>query len=351
MLPGEELAIDGTVIRAASSCNASCTRGQLKERIEKLDALIEAKLAEPDATQEEVGRVATRRARLERALAEMTELGVVDDAQRMTITEPEASVKRLKNKQFAPAHNVQVVTDTASGAIVSTDVVERGSDQGQLLPQVNNAREELECVEQLLSQGEDRPGPVKRVTADSAYHDTLQLVRLEGELETYVPDGQTTRRPPGVSDEFLSEAFEYDARTDTMICPQGHRMKRRNMNKGKTAVGYQAAAKVCRACPCKPECCPRAKGGRGVNRPVYQEMLEKVAERVNSERGRRCKMARWVVVEGAFARLVELMNWRRCRTWGNAGAQAEALWRQITHNLMVLVGRWKPLVLKEAAIG
>ena len=51
------------------------------------------------------------------------------------------------------------------------------------------------------------------------------------------------------------------------------------------------------------------------------------------------------------ARLVELMNWRRCRTWGKAGAQAEALWRQSTHNLMVLIGRWKPLVLKEAATG
>ena len=53
----------------------------------------------------------------------------------------------------------------------------------------------------------------------------------------------------------------------------------------------------------------------------------------------------------AFARLVDLMNWRRCRAWGKAGAQAEGLWRQITHNLMLLTRRWKPLVLKEAAIG
>jgi transposase len=351
MLPGEELAIDGTVIRAAASCNATCTRGQLKRRIEELDTLIETKLVEPDAEQEKVRRVVKRKARLERALAEMTELGLVDDAQRMTVTEPEASLKKLKNRQFAPAHNVQVVTDTASGAIVSTEVVEQANDQGQLLSQVNNGKEELERVEQLLSGADKHVGPVKSATADSAYHDTLQLVKLEGEMETYVPDGQTTRRPPGVSDEFLSEAFHYDPQTDTMICPQGHPMKRRKMNKGKTAVSYEAEAKVCKACPLKSECCPRAKGGRTVNRPLYQEVVKAVAERVNSERGRRCKMARWVVVEGAFARLVELMNWRRCRTWGKAGAQAEALWRQITHNLMVLIGRWKPLVLKEAATG
>jgi transposase len=351
MLPGEQLAIDGTVIRAASSCGASCTRGQLKKRIEKLDALVEAKLAEADAEQDTVKGALKRRERLERALGEMGELGVVDDAQRMTITEPQATLKKLKNKQFAPAHNVQVVTDTASGAIVSTEVVEQANDQGQLLWQVNNAREELERVGQMLSGQERGTGPVKSATADSAYHDTLQLVTLEGEIETYVPDGQTTRRPPGVSDAFLSEAFNYDEPTDTMICPQGHPMKRRKMNKGKTAVSYEAEAKTCRACPFKPECCPRTKAGRTVNRPLYQELLDAVAQRVNSERGRRCKMARWVVVEGAFARLVDLMNWRRCRTWGTAGAQAEALWMQITHNLMLLIGRWKPLVLKGATTG
>ena len=126
---------------------------------------------------------------------------------------------------------------------------------------------------------------------------------------------------------------------------------RRKLNAGKTAVTYQATAAVCQECRCKPECCPGTHGGRSVNRPLYDETMKAVAERVNSERGKRYWKARSVVVEGAIGRLVELLHWRRCRTWGKVGAQAEALWRQITHNLMLLIGYWKPLVLKGAPSG
>jgi hypothetical protein len=31
--------------------------------------------------------------------------------------------------------------------------------------------------------------------------------------------------------------------------------------------------------------------------------------------------------------------------------QAEALWRQIAHNLMLLIGEWKPLVLQDPTEG
>lgn len=62
-------------------------------------------------------------------------------------------------------------------------------------------------------------------------------------------------------------------------------------------------------------------------------------------------MSSSVVVAGVFGYLMEISNWRRGRAWGKVGAQAEALWRQITHNLMLLIGYWKPLVLKGAPSG
>jgi hypothetical protein len=117
------------------------------------------------------------------------------------------------------------------------------------------------------------------------------------------------------------------------------------------AVTYQAQARVCKGCACKPHCCPRSKGGRSVNRPLYTHVTDAVAARVQSERGSRCMMARMVVMGGVFARTVGLMNRRRCRAWGKTGAQAEALWRQIAHNLMLLIGEWKPLVLQDPTEG
>lgn len=349
MLPGEELAVDGTVIRAAASCSANCTRRELRRRVERLGTAVERALSEADVEPQRVERLSKRKARFERALAEMEAVGLNKQGQRMTITEPEASLKRLKDGGFAPAHNVQAVTDLSSGAIITAEVVEQNSDQGQLLPQVSNAKEELERVRARVSGQGAQEGNIGSVTADAAYHDTGQLVALEGEVDTFVPDGQTHRRPSGVSQEFLAEAFSYDADTDTMICPQGHVLRRRKLNPGKTAVTYQAQPQVCNACACKPHCCPGSKAGRSVNRPLYAHVTEAVAARVQSERGKRCTMARMVVVEGVFARIVDLMNWRRCRAWGKRGAQAEALWRQIAHNLMVLLGQWKPLVLKELA--
>jgi hypothetical protein len=45
-----------------------------------------------------------------------------------------------------------------------------------------------------------------------------------------------------------------------------------------------------------------------------------------------------------FARLNSLLHWGRCRMWGQTGAEAELLWRQFVHNLMLLSGIWKPMV-------
>jgi hypothetical protein len=41
MLPGEQLAVDGSVIRAAASCHASCSRRKLKNRVARLEKVIQ----------------------------------------------------------------------------------------------------------------------------------------------------------------------------------------------------------------------------------------------------------------------------------------------------------------------
>ena len=50
------------------------------------------------------------------------------------------------------------------------------------------------------------------------------------------------------------------------------------------------------------------------------DVIRAVAEWVDPDRGKRCRKARSVVMEEAIERLVELLNGRRCRTWGTAGA-------------------------------
>lgn len=350
MLPGEELAVDGTVVRAASSCGSSCSRKKLKSRVRRLSKVIEGALTEPESETRVERRegMKRRQARLEDALVQMSELGLESESHRITVTEPEASVKKLKNGRYAPAHNVQLVTDLSSGAIVSSDVVSESNDQGQLGRQLDRAVEELARVKDRVCRDGCEPNEVKAVTADAGYHDTHDLVALEGRVETFVPDDrQRNRTAPGVSAEFAAARFYYDESNDTMVCPRGETLRRRKLNTLKTSVTYQAPAAACNACKFKPQCCPESRSGRHVNRPLYGHVTDAVARRTKSPRGEIYKRARHVTMEGAFARIIELLNWRRCRTWGRAGAQAEALWRQITHNLMLLLGQWQPLVLKQ----
>ena len=353
MLPGKALGVDGTVIRAASSCGASRTRKQLRRRTARLKRVISAKYSESDSLDEAGERLVKKQQRFERALEEMGKLGLNGDDDRLTITEPEASVKLLKNGSFGPAHNVQVVTDLDSGAIISAEVIDKQNDAGQLLPQTRRAQAELRRVDERLNEDTASGRSVKAVVADSAYHDTRQLVTLDDEgVATYVSDDRGDhRRPPGVSEQFDRNKFCYDASTDTMVCPVGAHLKRRNLNKNRTAMTYQAPFSVCRECIHRPECSPTSSTGRYVNRPLYEDVLKRVSDRVASEAGKRHLQARSVVTEGAIGRLVSLLHWRRCCTWGGVGAQAETLWRQIGHNLMLYLGLWRPLVLKPVPAG
>ena len=352
MLPGKNIATDGTIIRAASSCDANCKRKHLKKRLKKLNKTIKDKLSLPDADEDSVSQQTKRKQRIERALEEMTQLGLDDDDARMTTTETDASLKRMKTGQFAPSHNIQATTDLESGAIIKIDVSEQGNDQGQLAEQIANTNDVLANVKKKLQNEAVTVGPIETASADGAYHDTHQILDLEADgVELFVPNDQSTnRKPPGIRDDFLASQFDYDCDSDTMSCPRGKPLKPTGLNSAKTAQRYKANASDCNACPFKDQCCPNSKGGRQASRPLYQAQLQVVANRVSTERGQKHKKARSVVAEGAFGRLVERLNWRRCRTWGRDGALAEGLWRQITHNLMLLTGRWKPLVMQEIGV-
>jgi transposase len=349
LVKGEEVGIDGTMLESVSSRSSVYSRKQLQEKVERLRVLIEEKLKQVDeeGSREKVMR---RKALFEEALEEMDSLGLREGKSRININEKEASLKKMKDGRYRPGYNVQVASDLSSGAIISTEVTCAGNDRGQLDPQLEKARERLsEVSERLEAGGEQRLGEVKSVAADSQYYETNDLVSLDGDVETYVPEGFESWRPPGVSDRFLASQFIYNESTDTMICPESKSLRRRSLNRGKTAMRYEAAAKDCLACRYKGECCPKSKGGRTVSRLLYPEVLEATKERAKSGRGQKMKKARQVVMEGCMARLKGLLHWPRCRTWGKQGVAAELLWRQLTHNIMLLAGAWRPLALRVLA--
>lgn len=343
LLPGANMGVDGSIVRAASSRHSVKKRKHLEAQKKHLEEVIREKLSHVDSESEseEVKALERRQQRVQRVLAQMTARGLTEASDRLTVTEPDAGLKRQKDGSFAPGYNAQAVPDLDSGAIISAQIVDAGGDGGQLQPQCELAQAVL--AELGIAQGDD---VAQSITTDGAYHDTLQLDALEQQgIQCFVPEDRAAHRmAPGVLPEYHADKFSYDASTDTMRCPQGQCMNRRKLNDGKTAAVYQASPEACQSCPAKAQCCPKSESGRYVNRSLYKERLDTIAERLDTDEGRSHRKARWVVCEGTFARLNHLLHWGRCRMWGRAGAQAELLWRQFVNNLMLLSGIWKPMV-------
>lgn len=345
LVQGEVLGVDGTMVEAAASRQSNRSRKQLKKQWEKLQERIEREWSreeEDSEGEEERRRLQRRRERLERMLGQMAALGEDD---KVTLTEPEAKLRKMKDGRFRPGYNVQVVNDLSSGVIVHADVVPGGNDKGQLEERLKEAVQELRPL--LEPEAPDPLAPVKAVATDAQYHETGPLMRLEEQgIDCYVPEeAKRNRTPPGVGEGYRAEAFRYDEANDVMVCPQGQALRWRGLTNEKTGVKYEGRAAVCRVCAQRWQCCPNSKTGRTVNRSLYEAELKTIAERVRSSAGRWMSKARWVTLEGCMGRLKERLNWKRCRMWGKRGAKAELAWRQLTHNLMLLIGAWQPLVV------
>ena len=61
---------------------------------------------------------------MKQALAKMAARGLNESSDRLTVTEPDAGLKRQKDGSYAPGYNAQVVTDLDSAAIVNQAMVD-----------------------------------------------------------------------------------------------------------------------------------------------------------------------------------------------------------------------------------
>jgi len=144
------VAQDGMRVRANAGASSFRRRKTLEEchseARQQVDSLREELQADPGASSKRQ-KVARQRAareraeRIQRALDEMPKAeskkkaGEKDKA-RVSTTDPEARVMKMGDGGFRPAHNVQFATDTDSQVITGVDVVNTGSDQGQMSPMV-----------------------------------------------------------------------------------------------------------------------------------------------------------------------------------------------------------------------
>jgi outer membrane murein-binding lipoprotein Lpp len=193
----EEVAQDGLRVRANAGAKTFRREKSLKECLAKAErqvAALQAQLDEDDgavsrrqqAARERAAR--ERRERIEEALRQreqvaqrreqnQKEKGVKSKTEpRASTTDPEARNMKMPDGGFRPGYNVEFATDTGSGIVVGVDVVNVGSDSGQLLP----------MIEQLDERYDQTP---ERVLADGDFAklEDIETLHTAYEIDVYAP--------------------------------------------------------------------------------------------------------------------------------------------------------------------
>lgn len=121
-----------------------------RAEVARLKAELEADPAQAERAREAARRRAAheREARLEKALARLPEIEAIKQRQgkkpeqaRASMTDAEATVMKMSDGGFRPAYNPQLASDADSLVIVGIDVATVGSDQGQMVPMIEQVGE------------------------------------------------------------------------------------------------------------------------------------------------------------------------------------------------------------------
>lgn len=347
----ERVMQDGTKIRAKAAADSF----RRQERVEQALREAQAQVAAVEAMSEEessrraakAGQRAARerQERLAQALKEFAQLEKDKDNEqrRVSTTDPEARVMKQPGGGYAPSYNVQIDTDAKNCVVVAVGVVQAGNDFEQLAPGIDRVQYNLK----------ETP---KAVVSDGGYvsKDTIVAMK-ERKIEYIAPcvdeagKGQSSYDNRGVSGEYHSSKFIYDAQSNSYLCPQGKILSYEGKEQRHLQLSYRYRAKRsdCEGCPMKRLCCP---GNRVVGRSVHRsEELAEVAEfrqKMETQRVREIYKTRAQVAETPNLWIKAKFGLRQFSVRGLAKVGMEALWACLTYNIRV----WMRLCWRKAAV-
>ncbi|MBV8523465.1 MAG: IS1182 family transposase [Acetobacteraceae bacterium] len=276
----ELLAVDGTRIKAVNNKDRNFTRASLAEFIKLADKKLDDYLQRLDQNdvaeqatggsrvenlREKIAAVRERRDRCQKMLAELERTG----EDQISLTDPDSRAMAA-HTHVAVGYNVQVAVDTKHKLIVEQQVTSQVVDMGLLTETAEPAKEIL---------GVDTID----VVADKGYFKIEDIEACEkAGMAPYVPRPQ--RGPSVRAGLFRKHEFEYDAETDSMICPAGQHLQpyTSSLMRGLKKINYANRA-ACRDCPLRSRC--TGNQFRSVSRLENEAVLDRMAARLAQRPG------------------------------------------------------------------
>ena len=349
----EQTAHDGTKIKTHAAGNSFHREETLEKSLELAKIRIK-ELENPESqgiTSERV-RAAQERAakeklaRLEKARDELKEIQSKKEDEkskasaRVSFSEPESRTMKQADGGFAPCYNVQLTTDTKSGAIVGAGVVQSGNDSAEL----------SESMKRVKQQAGEFP---KQVLVDGGYTNRATIIAMkdmEIDMIGSVPETSESNFNKKAAPEFQAKAFKYNSEKNEYVCFAGKilRYSHSQNEVGATTARYIASFEDCKICPFKEKCCPEnKKAGRGISRLTESPDVIAFKEKMKTEEAKKTYKKRGPAAEFSNAWLKEKFNLRKFQLTGLIKAQMEILWACIAYNMQLwirLIGREKHVV-------
>jgi transposase len=266
----ELLAIDGTKIAAVASRKQVMT----PQRIEKMNAAIDRKIADYLASMDEADReepkaeaaavdvaaaLAALQAQKERLQSQAQQLAA-RGLKQLVVTEPEAKLMRTPHGH-AVAYNAQIAVDAEHKLIVAFDLTNEGNDYQQLHPMAVQGKEAVGADEVM-------------VVADTGYSNGEHGALCEQDGITAVVPRPETVNPNGTQ-YFSRDRFSYDSESDSWRCPAGATLSLYKTSHTQKKKEYTSGA--CGSCPLKPQCTKAAQ--RVIVRGFYEDAREAMHRR------------------------------------------------------------------------
>jgi transposase len=322
----ELLAVDGTRIKAVNNKDRNFTRASLTQFINLADAKLAdylQRLDQSDVTEnatvgsrvknlaEKNAAIGERRTRCKAMLAELDRTG----EDQISLTDPDSRAMAAHTR-VAVGYNVQIAVDVKHKLIVEQQVTNQVVDMGLLTQTVEPAKEVLGVV-------------TIADVADKGYFKIEDIEACEtAGIEPYVPRPQ--RGPSVKAGLFRKDEFQYDAASDSYICPAGRRLHpySSSLLRGLKKINYVNKL----ACD---DCAIRSRCTAGKFRTVSRLENEAVLDRMQARLAKRPDVLdrRRETVEHPFGSIKQWMNQGAFLMRGLRKVRAEFSLTALAYNL------------------
>lgn len=336
---GEWVAVDGSKFQAVASRKAVWTAKRLAKEQARVEQEIEAYLVRLDELDAEDESPSADTEALQKALALLQDTRSVQDCMQAFMTQEKRSqvihheLDARLMKGCGPSYNVQSAVDEQHHLIVHHDVTDEASDNRSLQPMAEKVKDVLDA-ESL------------NILADAGYANGEQVAKLEQQdITPYVASNRAVNNQ-GDGHYYPASAFAYDADTDTLACPAGKGLHRKQVQRSQNQIIYTAQEQDCRHCALKSRCTERKR--RLVSRHVYEEALQRMADRTTDNHMKR----RGSLVEHPFGTLkYQIFGTPRFLLRGMWGAGTEMALGVLAYNLKRTMNVLGSAELRKRLIG